>query len=434
MGKKLTRSAPVVGVLRIKAMKDLRRCYGFIVSTLLAIAFLYPRFSFAQSTIDTERAIRAVANAVVNDSVFRLVDETTGQHFNSASEAPVHARLRLASPYADWRYWNGVLNIALVRVGEALHDASYGAFPVKHIAFSFDNFKYFEARYKGEGKWNYPFGQRFIMEELDDCGAMGASVIEVHQRDPQDRYRSCIDQVAAHILRKQSRLADGTLVRSFPHRWTLWSDDLYMSISFLSRMGKLTGDNKFFDDAALQVVNFHKYVFDETAGLMKHCWYSDIDRSGVAFWGRANGWALLAQVDLLDRLPAHHPKRAVLVALLRQHILGIAQYQDAEGLWHQLLDKPDSYLETSCSAMFTYAIARSVNKGYIEPSNRYIARKGWQGVMTKIRPDGAIEGVCAGTSVSDNLVDYYNRPAPLNDVHGIGAVILAGAEMLQLGQ
>jgi rhamnogalacturonyl hydrolase YesR len=199
-------------------------------------------------------------------------------------------------------------------------------------------------------------------------------------------------------------------------------------------MGKLTGDNKFFDDAALQVVNFHKYVFDETAGLMKHCWYSDIDRSGVAFWGRANGWALLAQVDLLDRLPAHHPKRAVLVALLRQHILGIAQYQDAEGLWHQLLDKPDSYLETSCSAMFTYAIARSVNKGYIEPSNRYIARKGWQGVMTKIRPDGAIEGVCAGTSVSDNLVDYYNRPAPLNDVHGIGAVILAGAEMLQLGQ
>jgi rhamnogalacturonyl hydrolase YesR len=142
---------------------------------------------------------------------------------------------------------------------------------------------------------------------------------------------------------------------------------------------------------------------------------------------------LLAQVDLLDRLPAHHPKRAALVALLRRHIIGIAQYQGAEGLWHQLLDKPDSYLETSCSAMITYAIARSVNRGYIEPSYSSIARKGWKGVMTKIRPDGMVEGVCAGTSVSDDLADYYNRPTPLNDVHGIGAVLLAGAEMLQLG-
>jgi len=117
---------------------------------------------------------------------------------------------------------------------------------------------------------------------------------------------------------------------------------------------------------------------------------------------------------------------------LRRHILGIARYQGAEGFWHQLLDKTDSYLETSCSAMFTYTIARSVNKGYIEPRYASIARRGWEGVMTNIRPDGQVEGVCAGTSVSDDLVYYYRRPAPSNDVHGIGAVLLAGTEMLLL--
>jgi rhamnogalacturonyl hydrolase YesR len=231
---------------------------------------------------------------------------------------------------------------------------------------------------------------------------------------------------------KQSRLEDGTLVRSFPQKRTLWVDDLYMSVSFLARMGEMTGEAKYFDDAAQQVVNFHKYLFDKRKGLMYHCWYSDVNRPGIAFWGRGNGWALLAQVDLLDRLPKGHVQRDTLLALLQQHILGVAQYQGGDGLWHQLLDKSDSYLETSCSAMFTYAVARAVNKGYIEPRYVSIARRGWDGVMSRIRPDGQVEGVCAGTGVGDDLVFYYHRPTPLNDAHGIGAVLLAGAEVISL--
>jgi unsaturated rhamnogalacturonyl hydrolase len=406
----------------------------FAVLILLCLVTLPASESSAQSATETERTLRAVASGIVNDSVFSFVDQKTGGHFKSAADAPRDAQLRLASPYADWRYWNGVLNIALIRLGEVLNENSYVDFAAKNIAFNFDNFGYFKERYKGEGKWNYPFGQRFIMEELDDCGAMGASVIEVNRRDRQQRYQLYIDQAAAHILSKQSRLSDGTLARAFPHKWTLWSDDLYMGISFLSRMGDLTGETKYFDDAAAQVINFHKHVFDPEMALMYHCWYSDVKRAGVAFWGRANGWAVLAQVDLLDRLPKNHPKRAQLIRLLQRHLLGIARYQGEEGLWHQLLDKPDSYLETSCSAMFTYAIARSVNRGYIEPRYASVARRGWEGVMTKIRPDGQIEGVCAGTSVSDDLVAYYRRPTPLNDIHGLGAVILAGTEILQLGK
>ena len=167
---------------------------------------------------------------------------------------------------------------------------------------------------------------------------------------------------------------------------------------------------------------------------MYHCWFSDVQQSGVAFWGRANGWALLAQLDLLDHLPAEFPQREELLGLLQKHILGIARYQSAEGLWHQLLDMKDSYPETSCSAIFTYVVARAVNRGYLEPSYAAIAGRGWQGVMTRIRPDGQIEGVCTGTGVGDDLEFYYNRPAPLNDVHGIGFILLAGAEVMQLAQ
>lgn len=385
-----------------------------------------------QGLANAETMIRAVADGVLKDAAFHFVDQKSGKSFSSPEQAPGQAQLHPESAYNDWRYWNGVLNIAMIELGEALNEPAYIEFARKNVAFGFDNYRHFEKRHHGEDKWSYPFGQFFIMKELDDCGAMGASVIEVYRRDQQERYREYIDEAANHILVRQSRLDDGTLVRLFPHQWTLWADDLYMSLSFLSRMGELSGEARYFDDAAHQVINFYKYLFDEQKGLMHHCWYSDVNRPGVAFWGRANGWAMVAQVDLLDRLPQDHAQRDTLLALLRRHIVGIAQYQSGEGLWHQLLDKVDSYLETSCSAMFTYTIARAVNKGYIEPRYASIAQRGWEGVRSKIRSDGQVEGVCTGTGVSDDLVFYYRRPTPLNDVHGIGTILLAGAEVLSV--
>ena len=82
--------------------------------------------------------------------------------------------------------------------------------------------------------------------------------------------------------------------------------------------------------------------------------------------------------------------------------------------------------------MITYSVARAVNKGYLDIRYKSIAEHGWEGILTKIRPDGQIEGVCTGTVVSEDLVHYYNRPAPLNDIHGIGFVILAGIEVSNL--
>jgi rhamnogalacturonyl hydrolase YesR len=167
---------------------------------------------------------------------------------------------------------------------------------------------------------------------------------------------------------------------------------------------------------------------------MYHNWYSDTGRPGVAFWGRANGWAVVAQVDLLDHLPPSHPLRDTLLSLFRRQVEGLARRQGKDGLWHQLLDREDSYPETSASAMFTCAIARGVNRGYLDRSWARVARDGWRGVATKIRQDGMIEGICTGTSVSDDIQDYYHRPTPLNDVHGLGTVLLAGSEILAWSQ
>jgi len=401
------------------------------ILTASVFLILIPISVIAQEKDATVNKLRSIADGVIEDASFKLIDQN-GKKYSSISDAPSGAELKLQSAYNDWRYWNGVLNIAMMQLGELLNDSVYIKFPEKNISFSFSSYSYFEKKHKEENKWNYPFGQFFIMEELDDCGAMGASVIEVFKKDKQEEYKSYIDKAEEHIMKEQDRLIDGTLVRSFPYKMTLWADDLYMGLSFISRMGELIGDSKYFDFAAKQVINFHKYLFDQDKELMYHCWYSDIKKNGVALWGRANGWAMVAQIDLLERLPQNHPQRDTLLKLLEKHAAGISKYQGSEGLWHQLLDKPDSYLETSCSAMFVYTIARAVNKGYLDKRYSSIALKGWEGLMSRIHADGKIEGVCTGTPIGDDLTFYYLRPAPLNDIHGIGTVILAGTEVLNL--
>ena len=388
----------------------------------------------AQTAGQTERALRAVADGVLRDATFDFVDSATGRRFAAPEDAPAGARLRIASAYTDWRYWNGVLNLAMLRLADALHEPRYAAFVRRNVAFAFDHAAYFAARYRGEDRWTFPFAHRFGMVELDDYGAEGASTIEVSAHDADPRYRAYVDSAAAFATTRQDRLPDGTLARGRPRRMTVWADDLFMSVPFLARMAVLTGEHRYFGDAARQVVGFHRYLLDGRAGLMYHNWYSDTGRPGIAFWGRANGWAAMAQVELLDRIPRGNPQRDTLLALFRRHVAGLARYQDTTGLWHQLLDRDDSFLETSASAMFTYAIARGVEQGYLDARYAAVARRGWRGVLSRIRPDGVIEGTCAGTGVSDDLADYYRRPTPLNDVHGIGAVLLAGTELLRLGR
>lgn len=403
--------------------------------SILLVAALSARAVPARAQADTAtlRAVRAVADGVLRDATFDFVDSATGRRYAAADSAPAGARLRIASPYNDWRYWNGLLNLAMPRLAGQTEDARYFAFAGQNVAFAFDNAAYFERRHRSEDKWSYPFGQLFTMEELDDYGLEGAittGMLIFHQDDRWQRY---VERAADYIATRQSRLPDSTLARGFPRRWTVWADDLFMSVPLLLHLYGRTGEARWLEDAKRQVINFNRYLFDARAGLMRHNWYSDSARQGVAFWGRANGWALMAEAEALQGKEPVQLRGDTLLALFRRHVAGVVRYQDrATGLWHQLLDKPDSYLETSASAMFVFAIAYGVRKGYLAPSYAEVARRGWRGVLTRIRPDGQIEGTCAGTGVSDNLADYYARPTPLNDPHGVGPVVLAGTEMLQL--
>ena len=378
-----------------------------------------------------ERVLRNVAENIMQNSTFQIVNTKTSETFKESLNLPIEAGYRVQSPQNEWRYWNGVMNIGFIALGEQLNDPHIVDYAKKNVSFVFDHDVFFQkcydAKIGGTG-----MDQKFRMAALDDCGAMGAGVLAVHRIDRQDRYRKYLDKAADYIINKEKRLKDGTFCRDVPAAMTVWGDDLYMSVPFLARMGTLTGDKKYFDEAARQVILFSKHLWDEYQQIYYHGWYDDIQQNGVAHWGRCNGWIIMAQVELLDQLPANHPLRQELTKLLTQQIVGLCRYQHSSGLWHQLIDKENSYLETSSSAMYTFAIAKAVNKGWLDARYAYVAALGWEGVAGKILADGQVEGICMGTGLSPTTEYYYNRPAPLSDIHGIGAVLLAGTEVMKL--
>jgi rhamnogalacturonyl hydrolase YesR len=141
---------------------------------------------------------------------------------------------------------------------------------------------------------------------------------------------------------------------------------------------------------------------------------------------------LMSMAELLTVLPEDHPDRPKVLDQYRRAVRGVGAVQGGTGLWHQLLDREDSYLETSASAMFTFAIARGVNRGWLSTAWAPVAQTGWQAVARRVRPDGQIEGICVGTTAAYDAVYYYNRPTELGAMQGYGATLMAGAEVMTM--
>lgn len=306
-----------------------------------------------------------------------------------------------------------------------------------NFVFDEDNQSYFRRLYeetlKNEG-WKAVNALNWHMiyrnKRLDDNGPMGASLIDLSRKHPNAAFRKYIESTNHHLMFSEPRLADGTIARLWPHVNTVWADDAFMALSFLVRMGEMTGDNKYFDDAANQVLNYTRYLWCPEKEVYYHCYHTDTKIHGVAHWSRANGWVFMATADLLSRMPENHPMREDVIKNFRMQTDGVIRYQGANGLWHQLLDKPDSYEEITGTAMFVFGIAKGVKEGWLHPDYIYVAWEGLKGMLTKITPEGDVTAICAGTGIMPSLSFYYNRPQWKNDPMGEGPVLRALVEMI----
>ena len=268
---------------------------------------------------------------------------------------------------------------------------------------------------------------------LDDIGAMAMAVIKAKGAGYGKDVSFITQRASDFILKEEHRLPDRTLVRIRPLKNTLWLDDVYMAIPALLQLGKFTGNPAYFDEAVFQFNAYRKRMFNAQLGIFMHGYLEDAEAHPEFHWARANGWALLTTVEMLEFLPVNHPGRPEVLAQLKNHLKGLMSCQDGTGFWHQLLDKNDSYLETSATAIYTYAIAKSVNMGWLDPRiYAPAALLGWNAVATKVNLAGQVEGTCVGTGLAWDPAFYYFRPISPFAAHGYGPVLLAGAAVMQM--
>jgi unsaturated rhamnogalacturonyl hydrolase len=327
----------------------------------------------------------------------------------------------------------GVAYGAMIAASEATGDPRFKEYTISRINLISDVAQYFSKNPPAGQQTNYPVRSVLEPHALDDAGSMCAAMIKSMNISGNQTLRPFIDNYITFISEKQQRLSDGTLSRNRPLPNALWLDDLYMSVPALAQMGNLTGDNKYFDDACKQILQFSQRMYNTNVNLYMHGWIQDMNPHPEFYWARCNGWALLAMSELLDVLPETNPSRNKILDQFRIHLRGLASYQSGVGFWHQLINRNDSYYETSATAIFTYCAAHAINKGWVDAQAfGPMAVLGWNAVATKVNTKGEVEGTCVGTGMSFDPAFYYNRPVNVAAAHGYGPVILAGAEMINL--
>lgn len=268
---------------------------------------------------------------------------------------------------------------------------------------------------------------------LDDAGAMAGAWMRAAMADSSLKISPYIENYWKIVETTPVHLADGTIARNRPHYNAVWLDDMFMALPSMAVRSQYANDPKQLDDAANIATGFFKRMWIPEKNIFRHGYVEGAEHQPSMAWGRANGWAILTMSQLLDFLPESHPKRAEILDMFRKHAAGLAELQGIDGFWHQLLDRPETYEETSATAIFAYALAHGINQGWLDATTYGpVAQLAWEAVASKINDKGEVEDVCVGTGMGFDPAYYAYRPVSVKAAHGYGPAIWAGAEMIKL--
>ena len=412
---------------------------------VLLFSLLGARATVAQAAAPTAESIREVMNRVngylLTATPLRPINGDTGAAVSLDNMPRNVALARTAMPIITYEW--GVTYTGMLRATVTTNDRRFRNYVDQRLTGLARMAAHMRANYPTATFDTYPSSvtgsayslkRMLFPQTLGDAGSQCAAMIKA-DRDgiANGALRPWIDNYANWVSKREFRLSDGTFARNTPLPNTIWLDDLYVSVPCLAQMGRRTGDRRYFDDAAKQILQFYSRMYVQDKNLFMHGWVQEMDPHPAFYWARANGWAIMATVELLTELPTDHPQRTQLINILKAHATALRRLQASSGLWHQLLDRPDSYLETSASTMFVFAMARGIRAGWLSKSTfAPVVFRGWNGVTTKVNSTGQVEGTCIGTGLGWDDTFYLNRPTSVDAAHGYGPVFLAGAEIIDL--
>jgi len=204
-----------------------------------------------------------------------------------------------------------------------------------------------------------------------------------------------------------------------------WIDDMYMLTMLQLEAYRATGDKKYLDRDAKEMVAYLDQL-QQPNGLFFHA--PDVK----CYWGRGDGWVAAGMAEVLSELPVDHPQRARILKGYKLMMAGLLKYQGKDGMWRELIDHDEAWPESSSSAMFTFAMITGVKHGWLDGATYGpAARRAWIAVVGYVDQNEDVTQVCEGTGKKDDLPYYLARKRRTGDFHGQAPVMWAAGALLR---
>ena len=325
-------------------------------------------------------------------------------------------------PANSFHYHQGVFLYGMLRVWEVTGNQRY-----------FDYIKgYIDSLIDEEGNLY------FARDELDSVQA-GILLFPLYEKTKDRRYLVAAKKLR-HLLYSINQTTEGGFWHKDKYPYQMWLDGLFMAAPFMLMYNEHFVEEELVLNVVRQEKLMRTHMKDENTGLLFHAWdekkvqpWANKDTGcSPEFWGRSIGWYGTALVDILELIDNKARGQEEIAQALKDLVPAIAQFQDEKtGLWYQIVDKgdrEDNWLESSCSSLFIYFIAKAIKLGLADESYEQLIKKAYGGLiehMVDVQNEVvSLKGICIGTSAG--VYEYYvERPTSRNDLHGMGAFILA---------
>ncbi len=338
----------------------------------------------------------------------------------------------------QWTYTHGLLFGAMLKAGITYKDDRY-----------FDYVKaYGDTMIRNDGSIRDYDITAFNIDNI----ALGPVMIHLFEETGEDRFKKAFYTLNKQ-LHWQPQTTDGGYWHKLRYPWQMWLDGLFMGEPFQTEFAAKYGQPELFDNIVEQFVLAEEHTRDPETGLLYHGWdeshlqsWADKETGcSPHFWARAIGWYVMGIVDVLEYLPKDHPGHEQLITILDRTLSAVVKVQDPEtATWWQIMNHPNregNYLESTASCMFTYAILKGVNEGYLDTSYKDLGKKSYEGLLNTFikvdENDGEVHltKCCSvaglgGNPYRDGSYEYYiGEKIRDNDSKGMGPFILASLEI-----
>jgi len=205
----------------------------------------------------------------------------------------------------------------------------------------------------------------------------------------------------------------------------IWIDDMFMITAVQAQAYRATGDRKYIDRAAKEMV-----LYLDKIQLSNGLFYHSPDAHFS--WGRGNGWMAVGMAEILRILPKDNPNRNRIMDGYHKMMAALLKFQGDDGMWRQIIDDIEAWKETSGTAMFTYAFITGVKNGWLDAKTYgAAARKGWLGLITYINQNDELTEVCEGTNIKNDRNHYMQRKRIVGDLHGQAPLLWCATALLR---